>query len=205
LRRPGRGRRPGRRVGFEENSVQRAFIRVEGEDGSRGVGLRGVDLEDQDGTVRVEAELLDPAGGEHGAAPVREAEVEPCPFAVPKRKAEVSRVGVEVEGLVVGDEERGPNIGDVGARPLPEATAVAGVEGEGSFRRGAGVGAIEAEFPGEALGEFGEGALGAEPLLESFPDAAVDYQSEVGEEGEDWCGERRREVADEASAHRDVT
>jgi hypothetical protein len=81
--------------------------------------------------VSVEAELLDPTGGEDGAEPVGESEVKPGPLAVPEGEAEVTCIGSEMERCVVGDEERRADVGDLGAGSLAEATSVTGIEGEG--------------------------------------------------------------------------
>jgi len=192
----------GDRLRLEEDPIERSFVGVEGEYRAGIVGLRRVRLEHEYGTVGVEPKLLDPTGGENGAVPVGESEVEAGPLAIPKREAKVAGLRVEVERRVVGDEEGGSDVGNVGAGPFSEAPTVAGVERESGRHRGAGVGAVDAKLAGESLGELIEGALGGESFLESFPDTPVDHESEVGEEGEDRRRERHREIADEAPADR---
>jgi hypothetical protein len=184
--------------GFDEDSVQRAFVGVQSENGERGVGLRRINFEHEDGAVRVESELLDATVGEDGAVPVGESEVEPGPLAVPEGESKVPGVGIEVEGLVVGIQERRSDVRDVGPSSLPKATSVAGVEGKGGLHCGSGMGPVDSEFSGEALGELRQRALSSEALLERLADAPIDHESEVGEEGEDGRGKGLGEVADEA-------
>src|ERR1700730_12025599 len=92
----------------------------------------------------------------------------------------------------------------MGPNSLPKATSVSGVEGKCGLHGRAGVGTVHSKFSGEALRELRQRALSGEALLERLADAAVDHESEVGEEGEDRRGKGFREVADETSHHRHV-
>jgi len=58
---------------FDENAVERTLVGVEREDRLRLVRVRRVPLEDEDGAILVEAELLDPTAGEYGGANRRDA------------------------------------------------------------------------------------------------------------------------------------
>jgi hypothetical protein len=183
----------------EENPIERALVGVKGEKSGGSVTLGRLPFEDENGSVRIESELLDRSRGEHRAVPVREAKVEAGPLAVPEGEAPAAAVGVQVEGRVVGDEEGFPDEGDVGEVAFAETPTVAFVQGEGGVRGGSSMGAVHPVLAGERLAEFGERSEGGEILLERLADASVDHEAEVVEEGEDGGGKGRGERTEEGS------
>jgi hypothetical protein len=168
-----------RELRLDENSIERALVCVEREDGLWLIGLRCGLLEDEDRAIRVESQLLDTVARKNGSVPIRELQIKPGPLAVPEREAQVPGVGVEVECSVVSGEERGPDVRDLCASPLPKAPPKARVEGEGDIRGGSSVDAIDTKLAGETLSELCQRALRGEPFFERLANAAIDHQSKV--------------------------
>ncbi len=189
-------------VAIEGDPIERPLVGVEGEDGRRLVGRWGRPFDDQDGTAKRQPDLLEGRASEDGAVPVGEAEVDARPLPGPEGEAKVTGLGVEMDGGVVGDEERPKDVGDATPATLADPTAVPLVEGEGGVGGGAGVGEVDLELAGEGLGEGGEGATSGEVLVERLADAAVDHEAEVVEEGEDGWGKGARVAADEGAVER---
>ena len=107
--------------------------------------------------------------------------------------------GIEVEGGVIGDEERLPDEGSGRGSMKAEPPSMALGEGEGGVHREAGVDTVDSVSTGQGGSEANEGAASGDLESKGFPDSGVDEEAKVAEESEDRDREGGGEGARETS------
>jgi hypothetical protein len=142
--------------------VERGLVGVEGEQRARLERLGNRPLQEQDGPVPGDVQLLDPdIGSLEDRAVIRcEEEKERGPLTVAKRKSNLSRGKVKVEGLGIGPQELPSDVGNAAPSALPESRPVRLGEGEGDLGGDDGMLAGDSVHEGPVPGEAREGASG---------------------------------------------
>jgi hypothetical protein len=131
--------------------------------------------------------------------PIGEVEVEPDPLAVTQGEANVSRLGIEVERDVVGDEERVHAERHSRGGALPESPPMTFVERKRGVHGGAGMDPVDSMLTGQGLAKLRQGSEGGKIPFEGFADPAIDHETKVVHEGEKGGGKRRSEGTDEGA------
>jgi hypothetical protein len=180
--------------------VERAFVRVERQDGGGCVKFRDLLLHHEDGLVGPKPELLDPRFGQDLPKVLGGDEVEPRPFAVTKGEADVPRLGVEMESRIVGVEERSMAVRRTRRLMVAKPSAMPRAEREGRLHCSVGVGPADPVEPGAILTELHEGPASGEVSCERLANGVVDEGAVVREERKDLGRERPGEATDDTSS-----